>query len=183
MTIVEQLFTLFAQHGQGAYFGEAVSETEHALQAAHQARQQGAPDSLIAAALLHDVGHLLHNLGDDFTARGIDDRHEQGGAAWLAAHFPPEVVDPVRLHVDAKRYLCAVTPEYYQGLSETSKRSLALQGGPMSSEERAAFERLPHWRDAVALRHWDDEAKIPGLAVPGLETYRGMLESLTRNAS
>ena len=183
MTIVDQLLDLFARHGQGAYFGEAVSETEHALQAAHLARQQGAADCLVAAALLHDVGHLLHNLGEDFTARGIDDRHEHGGAAWLLAHFPPEVVDPVRLHVDAKRYLCAVKPDYYQGLSETSKRSLALQGGPMSPDEQAAFERLPHWREAVALRHWDDEAKVPALEVPSIETYRDLLESLTRKAS
>ncbi|MFQ3649589.1 MAG: HD domain-containing protein, partial [Gemmataceae bacterium] len=119
MTFVDQLLQLFTHHGQGAYFGEAVSETEHALQAAHLARQQGAADPLVAAALLHDVGHLLHHLGEDFTARGIDDQHERGGAAWLADYFPAEVVEPVRLHVAAKRYLCAVQPDYYQSLSKT----------------------------------------------------------------
>ena len=181
MTFLEQLFHLFAHHGQGAYFGEPVSETEHALQAAHLARQQAAPDSLVAAALLHDVGHLLHHLGEDFTARGIDDQHENGGAAWLEAHFPPEVVEPVRLHVAAKRYLCAVQPHYYQALSETSRRSLALQGGPMSPAEQAAFEQSPYWRAALQLRHWDDAAKIPGLDVPELETYRPLLHSLLRN--
>jgi phosphonate degradation associated HDIG domain protein len=182
MTFIDQLLHLFTYHGQGAYFGESVSETEHALQAAHLARQQGAPDCLVAAALLHDVGHLLHHWGEDFTARGIDDQHESAGAAWLEAYFPPEVVQPVRLHVAAKRYLCAVQPDYYQGLSETSRRSLALQGGPMSPAEQAAFEQDPHWRDALQLRLWDDAAKIPGLDVPGLQTYRPLLTSLLRNS-
>jgi phosphonate degradation associated HDIG domain protein len=180
MTQVDELLELFRTRGQGAYFGEAVSETEHALQAAHLARQANAPDALVAAALLHDVGHLLHHLGEDFTARGIDDHHEAAGAAWLDAHFPRAVVDPVRLHVEAKRYLCAVKPDYHSGLSESSRRSLTLQGGPMSADERAAFEQLPYWREAIALRHWDDAAKVPGLEVPGLDSYRNLLLNLMR---
>lgn len=176
--IVDRLINLFAQRGSGLYFGEAVTEAEHALQSAYLARQAGAADSLVAAALLHDVGHLLHNLGEDVAERGIDARHEDAGAAWLADHFGRAVADPVRLHVAAKRYLCAAEPTYCAGLSPASLRSLQLQGGPFTVEEMAAFEREPHWRDALALRRWDDGAKVPGLEVPALESYRRLLESL-----
>jgi gamma-butyrobetaine dioxygenase len=177
MNVIDQLFHLFAVAGQGAYFGEAVTETEHALQTAHLARTSGAPDELITAALLHDVGHLLHGLGEDVAERGIDARHERGGADWLARHFTPAVVDPVRLHVEAKRYLCAIDPAYLAGLSPASTRSLHLQGGPHTEEEVRAFEREPFFADAVALRRWDDGAKVPGLAVPGLEEYRCCLRA------
>src|SRR5262249_4343349 len=119
---IDSLFTLFREKGNGAYFGEAVTETEHALQCAHLAEQSGAPPELIAAALLHDVGHLLHGLPEDAAERGLDGRHEEEGAAWLRGHFGPAVVDPVRLHVAAKRYLCAVEPDYHAGLSEASRR-------------------------------------------------------------
>src|SRR5262245_45593156 len=123
MRIIDRIITLFDEKGQGAYFGEAVTETEHALQCAHLAETSGAASELIAAALLHDVGHLLHGLGEDVAERGIDGRHEEGGAAWLRAHFGPAVVDPVRLHVQAKRYLCTVEPAYHAGLSAASRRS------------------------------------------------------------
>jgi [1-hydroxy-2-(trimethylamino)ethyl]phosphonate dioxygenase len=178
---VERILSLFRDSGDGAYFGEAVTETEHALQCAHWAERAGSPPEVIAAALLHDVGHLLHDLGEDFADRGIDDRHEDGGAKWLAEYFDPAVTDPVRLHVAAKRYLCAVDPTYQSGLSKASLLSLRLQGGPMSEEEVADFERKPHYRSAVAVRRWDDAAKVPGLAVPGLEHYRSLLASVATN--
>jgi phosphonate degradation associated HDIG domain protein len=178
MSVIDQILTLFREKGNGAYFGEAVTETEHALQCAHLAAQSGAGPELVASALLHDVGHLLHGLGEDLAERGIDGRHEQAGAAWLGRHFGPAVVDPVRLHVAAKRYLCAVEPDYHAGLSEASRLSLRLQGGPMSAEEVSRFEREPWFRAAVAVRRWDDGAKVPGLAVPGLDHYRPCLEAV-----
>jgi phosphonate degradation associated HDIG domain protein len=177
MNVIDHLFTLFREKGNGAYFGEAVTETEHALQCAHLAEQSGAAPALIAAALLHDVGHLLHGLPEDVAERGIDGRHEEGGAAWLKRSFGPAVVDPVRLHVAAKRYLCAVEPDYHAGLSEASQRNLRLQGGPMSAEEVCRFEQERWFRSAVAVRRWDDAAKVPGLVVPGLDHYRPCLEA------
>jgi gamma-butyrobetaine dioxygenase len=176
MNCIEELLDLFALHGQGMYFGEDVTELEHALQAAHLASTSGAAETLIAAALLHDVGHLLHGLPEDIADRGIDARHEATGSAYLSRHFRPEIVDPARLHVAAKRYLCAVEPMYLSGLSHASQLSLSLQGGPMSAVETHAFEREPHWQAAIACRRWDDAAKVPGLRVPGLETYRPLLE-------
>lgn len=178
MNAIDRIVTLFREKGDGAYFGEAVSETEHALQCAHLAEQSGAPPELIAAALLHDLGHLLHGLQEDLAERGIDGRHEEVGAAWLGRHFGATVADPVRLHVAAKRYLCAVEPGYHAGLSEASQRSLRLQGGPMSPEEVCHFEREPGFRSAVAVRHWDDGAKVPGLVVPGLDHYRPCLRAV-----
>jgi phosphonate degradation associated HDIG domain protein len=178
MDIIDRLFTVFREKGNGAYFGEAVTETEHALQCAHLAEQSGAAPEQIAAALLHDVGHLLHGLPEDVAERGIDGRHEEQGATWLERNFGPAVVDPVRLHVAAKRYLCAVEPAYYAGLSEASRRSLRLQGGPMSPEEVSRFEQQAWFRSAVAVRRWDDAAKVPGLVVPRLEHYRPCLQGV-----
>lgn len=180
MSIADEVVRLFADRGREAYLGEPVSQAEHALQAADLAGREGADPALIVAALLHDVGHLIHGLGDDMADRGIDARHEQAGARYLARHFGPEVAEPARLHVAAKRYLCAVDPEYLGRLSDASRRSLELQGGAMSTEELERFERLPHHREAVTLRRWDDEAKIPGLVVPGVESYRGMILETAR---
>jgi [1-hydroxy-2-(trimethylamino)ethyl]phosphonate dioxygenase len=182
MTLVDDILRLFHERGSGLYFGEAVTETEHALQSAHLAEVAGADPELVAAALLHDIGHLFHDLGEDAADRGTDARHEDGGAAWLGRHFGPAVADPVRLHVAAKRYLCAVELAYLAGLSPASRRSLVLQGGPFSTDEQAAFRREPHWERAVALRRWDDAAKVPGLAVPGLEHYRPLLEAVLKGS-
>lgn len=181
MTIVDQILTLFDSRGDEAYLGEPVSQTEHALQAAWHAEREGAPDRLVVAALLHDCGHLLHGLSEGIADEGLDGRHEAAGQAWLGRHFGPEVTEPVRLHVAAKRYLCAVEPEYGQRLSPASLRSLELQGGPMSEGEVRQFEQNPHCEGAVQLRRWDDLAKIPGLAVPGLEHYRTRLEAAVRS--
>jgi phosphonate degradation associated HDIG domain protein len=175
MGVIDRLLQLYTEAGQGAYFGEAVSEVEHALQTAHLAERAAVDDELVAAALLHDVGHLLHGLPEDIAEKGIDGRHEEGGAAWLERHFGPAVASPVRLHVAAKRYLCAVEPTYQASLSEASRLSLRLQGGPMTAAEVEQFEREPYHADAVALRRWDDGAKVPGRVVPGLEHYRDRL--------
>jgi [1-hydroxy-2-(trimethylamino)ethyl]phosphonate dioxygenase len=180
MNIIEEILELFARRGASAYHGEAVSQAEHALQAADLAEQEGAPDRLIVAALLHDVGHLLDGQDEDLAERGVDGRHEEAGGAWLARHFGAEVTAPIRLHVAAKRYLCAVDPAYLEGLSPASRLSLDVQGGPMRAEERAQFEANPYSRDALRLRHWDDLAKVPGLVVPGLEHYRERLAIAAR---
>ncbi len=178
MTIVESLIELFNMRGAAAYHGEAVSQAEHALQAAELAEREGAPDYLVVAALLHDVGHLLDGQDEDLADRGVDGCHEEAGCAWLAQHFGPEVTEPIRLHVAAKRYLCAVSPAYRDGLSPASRLSLSLQGGDMSDEECAAFKRNPTHRDALRLRYWDDAAKVRGLEVPGLEHYRERLAKM-----
>jgi [1-hydroxy-2-(trimethylamino)ethyl]phosphonate dioxygenase len=177
MSLIDRIFALCTEKGHGAYFGEGVTELEHALQCANLAEQSGADDELITAALLHDVGHLLHGLPEDIAGHGIDGRHEVGGAAWLQPYFAPAVVDPVRLHVAAKRYLCAREPAYLASLSPASQVSLRLQGGPMTPEEAQRFEQEPWFKSAVAVRRWDDGAKVPGLAVPGLEHYRQRLQA------
>jgi len=174
---IDLVINLFHEKGNGAYFGESVTETEHALQCAHLAEQSGADHELMAAALLHDVGHLLHGLPEHIAEQGTNGRHEQGGATWLSSYFGPAVVDPVRLHVAAKRYLCAVEPDYLTGLSDASRLSLRLQGGLMSADEASRFETEPGFRSAIAVRRWDDAAKVPGLAVPPLEHYRSSLEA------
>jgi phosphonate degradation associated HDIG domain protein len=178
MKIADTIIELYQSKGSGAYFGEGVTETEHALQSAHLAEKSGADQETIVAALLHDIGHLLHNLPEDIAEQGIDGRHEEGGAAWLLNYFPNSVVDPIRLHVAAKRYLCAVEEGYFEKLSPASQQSLRLQGGPFSREEIDEFEKEPFWRTALALRHWDDTAKLVGWSVPGLEHYRSHLQEV-----
>jgi gamma-butyrobetaine dioxygenase len=174
MHIVDEVFDLFAKRGSAAYLGEPVSQQEHALQAAHLAFLEDAPGTLVAAALLHDIGHLL-GTEDDAAERGIDARHEERGHAWLSRWFVPQVVEPVRLHVIAKRYLCAVKPEYLQSLSTASQRSLELQGGPLPPDEAYLFERNPFGAAAVRVRLWDDCAKVPACEVPGIEHYAAIL--------
>ncbi len=174
---IEFILGLFKERGNAAYIGEPVSQTEHALQTAWAAEQSGASGALIAAALLHDVGHLLHDLPEDCALAGIDDAHEERGARWLACHFGPEVAEPVLLHVAAKRFLCATEPTYADRLSEASLRSLQLQGGPFTAEETGRFQSNPHAHAAVVLRRLDEQAKVPGLHTPGLEHFRPFLEA------
>ena len=174
---IDFVVRLFKERGDAAYLGEPVSQTEHALQTAWAAQQAGAGDTLVAAALLHDVGHLLHDLPEDCALAGIDDAHEERGARWLLRTFCPEVAEPVRLHVAAKRYLCATDPTYMGRLSEASLRSLELQGGAFTPEEAARFRAHPHAEAALLLRRLDEEAKVPGLAAPALEHFRPCLEA------
>jgi len=170
-TRVDDILELFARHGHSEYGGEAVTQLEHALQAAFFAERQAAPANLIAAALVHDVGHLLHSLPDDAPDQGIDDAHEILAARWLADRFGPAVCEPVRLHVTAKRYLCAVDDTYFGQLSAPSVLSLGLQGGPMTPEETREFERMPFSQESVQLRRWDDAAKVIDLQTPGIDYY------------
>jgi len=174
----DEIIQLMKARGGASYFGEPVSQLEHALQAAWFASQAGSPPALVAAALLHDIGHLLHDLPENVADSGVDTRHEEAGYQWLSTAFGPAVAEPVRAHVAAKRYLCRVDPEYLAQLSPASVQSLALQGGPFSAEEAGVFEKLPWYREAVQLRRWDDAAKQPGLVVPPLDDYRVLLTTL-----
>ena len=178
MTVTDQIFELFQTRGHDAYFGEGVSQREHALQAAWLAENSNAPPALVVAALLHDIGHLVHGLPENIGDHGVDGYHEAAGANWLRAHFGPEVTEPIRLHVDAKRYLCATDPTYRAMLSPSSQQSLELQGGPANPAEARALEANPFFEGAVMLRRWDDAAKVPDLTLPGFEHYRKLIDSL-----
>ena len=176
--IINEIFEAFQKHGDELYEGgEQVTQQQHALQTAHAAEKDGASDTLIAAAVLHDYGHLVHDLPQEVVARGIDDKHEELAAALLEPYFVPAVTEPARLHVPAKRYLCAVEPSYYDKLSPVSIRSLELQGGPLTEEEVKAFEALPHFADAVRLRRYDEMGKDPDAVTPDLAYYRSCLEA------
>jgi phosphonate degradation associated HDIG domain protein len=178
--VLARVERLFAERGGGEYHGEAVTQLEHALQAAHMAETDGRPAEWIAAALLHDVGHLLHGHGEDYLEHGINDRHEDLGARFLAHGFGPAVTEPIRLHVPAKRYLCAARSDYFATLSSASVRSLELQGGAMSADEVREFERHPHFAAAAAIREYDDRAKVVGLSTPPFAHFRTYLEASLR---
>lgn len=179
-TAIGFIEALFAEIGARDYLGEAVSQEAHALQCAVCADQADDPPELVAAALLHDIGHYLNALPEHAAVHGLDDRHEITGAAFLARFFPAEVSEPVRLHVDAKRYLCAVEPDYFDRLSSASVRSLELQGGPMDEAECAAFAANPHHKAAVKLRRYDETGKVAGLKTPSVAAFRPVLQALVR---
>ena len=169
--IIADILQLFNEKGHSEYGGEAVTQMEHALQTATLARENNASDQLITAALLHDIGHLLHDLPNDAPLKGIDDVHENKAAVFLRKYFPEAVTEPVRLHVMAKRYLSSTEETYYSLLSEPSKQSLVLQGGLMSSIEVSSFEQNPFFSDAVKLRKWDDQAKVQELTTAPVEDF------------
>ncbi|MBS0342213.1 MAG: phosphohydrolase [Proteobacteria bacterium] len=173
---LEDIVTLFEAKGHEQYDGEPVTQLEHALQSAHQAEQEGAGSALISAALLHDIGHLLHDFGDTPSMKGLDDVHQYRCLPFLRSLFGPATLEPIRLHVDAKRFLCAREPAYHDSLSADSQRSLKLQGGVFDAAQAAAFEALPFAMDAVRLRRWDDGAKSADLEVPGLAHFVRHLE-------
>ncbi|MCU7820615.1 phosphonate degradation HD-domain oxygenase [Kitasatospora sp. DSM 101779] len=175
---LDTLQDLFEGEGAAEYLGEKVTQAEHMLQAAVLAHRDGAPPHLVAAALLHDVGHFHGTVTGSQPMAGTDNRHSHTGADRLARWFGPEVTEPIRLHVAAKRYLCAVEPEYRAGLSEASEYTLQVQGGPMDAEEAAAFAALPGAADAVAVRRWDDLAKTADADTPGFAHFRPLLAGL-----
>jgi predicted HD phosphohydrolase len=172
MSGVAELLALYEGERATAMYDEVVTEREHALQAALLAEEAGAPPATVAAALLHDVGRLLVDV------EPADRAHEHLGERHLARWFGPEVTSPVGLHVAAKRYLCATEPGYLGTLSEVSIRSLAVQGGPMDADEVRAFRDRPGWEAAVALRRWDDEAKVAGTVTREVVDYRPTLEAV-----
>jgi phosphonate degradation associated HDIG domain protein len=170
------VLALFESKGNEPY-GERVTQTAHALQSAALAEAEGAAPALIAAALLHDVGHLIAKPSDG------DDRHEDIGAGLLMKLFGPAVAEPVRLHVAAKRFLCATQAGYFATLSPASVESLALQGGPFTADEAAVFARHPHTEDALRLRRWDDLAKVPDAPTKPLAAYATLFTRLTKSGA
>ena len=178
--ISEFICWLFNKRGAELYLGEAVTMAEHMLQAAHFAEQEGADEELIVAALLHDVGHFTGEFGDDYIEQGVDNLHEDAGDAVLSPFFPKAVTEPIRLHVTAKKYLCATDSAYYETLSDASKRTLELQGGAMADEEIREFEGNPHFKNAVRMRRWDDAGKVSGMQVAGVDHYLAMINRTRR---
>ena len=177
MNPINEIRSFFDQRGHLAY-GEGVTELQHALQTASLAERDDAPNNLIVAALLHDIGHLLHGLPEDVAEQGIDGLHEQIGEKWLKQRFGPEISQPVRLHVTAKRYQCTVNPDYLEQLSPASTKSFVLQDGKMDEDEITAFERNPFFKDALQLRTWDDNAKNPKATTPLLEHYLPLIKAV-----
>jgi predicted HD phosphohydrolase len=160
------LTSIYDGRATGQYGLTLINQRAHAVQSAYHARAQGLPASLVVAALLHDIGHMVHSLDDHPAALGIDDQHETNGADWLKRYFGPDVTEPIRLHVAAKRYLCTVEPDYFEKLTDDSIESLSLQGGRMTEAELAAFMQEPYREGAVALRRIDELAKDPNGPMP-----------------
>lgn len=174
--IVTFIAGIFERRGAEDYLGEAVTMAEHMLQGAALAEREGASEDLVAAALLHDIGHFTSEFGTMSLGDTRDNYHEESGAEVLAPFFPAVIVACVRLHVPAKRYLCATDKGYFNRLSEASKHTLSLQGGPMSADEVAAFEENPFYREAVRVRIWDDEGKKPSVKTPAFKDYMPLLQ-------
>lgn len=179
MSVFAEIAAAFERRGRESY-GEGVTQLEHALQTAWLAERAGAAPALLSAALLHDIGHMLHALPEDIAERGVDAQHESIGSAWLSRHFGPAVSEPVRLHVEAKRYLAAAEPGYFDRLSEASKLSLRLQGGPHEPDAARRFLDQPYAEAAAQVRRWDDEAKIMGLRTPDLAHFAPLIAAPAR---
>ncbi len=179
--IVDYLEDIFKRRGAESYLGEKVSMAQHMLQAAQAAEQSQAGPDLIVAALLHDVGHYSNEIPDTVLMKGTDNYHEEAGANFLADYFPLSVTEPVRQHVATKRYLCATDPTYMSRLSEASVYTLKVQGGPMSPDEVAEFEKTPYLDNCIKVRIWDDEGKDPDKPHPDFSHYRDLVQSLVKN--
>jgi phosphonate degradation associated HDIG domain protein len=173
---LQRIADLLTLKADGLYGLSEINQRQHALQAAWLAEQTGCPEPLIVASLLHDIGHLVHDLGDNPAEDGVDDLHEERGYDFLRAWFGPEVTEPVRLHVAAKRYLCATEADYFSKLSKDSVLSLSLQGGPMSAAEVVAFDAIPQSAAAVKLRRFDEQAKVKNLETPPIQHFLPYVE-------
>lgn len=174
---IPDIVGLLRAKGHARYDGEPVTQLEHALQSAHLAEQAGAGSALVTAALLRDLGHLLHELRGTPTQQDLDDLHQYRCLPFLRPRFGPATLEPIRLHVEAKRWLCAREPGHLASLSPDSRRSLALQGGVFSAARAPAFEALPHAGDAIRLRRWDDRAKCAGGHTPELKHFVRHMEA------
>ena len=178
--IVNYIEDIFDRRGAESYLGEDVTMSQHMLQAAQCAEKSGADDSLIVAALLQDIGHYKNEIPETSLAKGIDNYHEEAGANFLENYFPISVVEPIRQHVAAKRYLCTVNSDYLERLSPASIHTLNLQGGPMNKEEVKEFEKNDYLEQCVKLRYWDEDAKDPERVHPAFSYYRPLVESLVK---
>lgn len=177
-----RIIDILLTKGNAQYGTEAVSQLEHALQCACLAETNDSSPELITASLLHDFGHLVHNLGEDAAEKGIDDRHEYRALGYLKTIFGDAVTEPIRMHVNAKRYLCAVNQDYWDSLSPASKTSLELQGGIFSEAEATEFINHLYAVDAVRLRIWDDLAKVEALVTPELNYFLPAIEKSIINS-
>ena len=178
MVFPEILFEIMGSKGSAQYGLEAVSQLEHGLQCAALAQEAGSEPALVIAALFHDIGHLIAKSNNAVDLKSEDGRHEVLGAAFLGQWFSCDVTGPIRLHVHAKRYLCLENRDYWNSLSDASKRSLQKQGGAFKKDEASEFLQRPYARDAIKLRKWDDRAKVPGRFHPGLDEYFDLVSAL-----
>ena len=179
-TIVNHIEDVFKRRGAESYLGEQVTMAQHMLQTAQCAEQAGADDSQIVAALLHDIGHYKNEIPENVLAKGKNNFHEEAGANFLEDYFPSSVVEPIRQHVAAKRYLCAVKSDYFERLSPASVHTLNLQGGPMNTEEVEEFEKNDYLVQCIQLRYWDEDGKDPERKHPPFSYYRPLIESLVK---
>ena len=178
--IVDHIEDVFKRRGAESYLGEQVTMAQHMLQTAQCAEQAGADNSQIVAALLHDIGHYKNEIPETSLAKGVDNFHEEAGANFLEDYFPISVVEPIRQHVAAKRYLCAVKSDYFRRLSAASIHTLNLQGGPMNEEEVKEFEKNVYFEQCINLRYWDEDAKDPERVHPTFSYYRPLVETLVK---
>ncbi|MCZ6469831.1 MAG: HD domain-containing protein [Gammaproteobacteria bacterium] len=179
-TLVDYILDLFTRRGSEAYMGEPVNMAQHMEQTAACAVADDASDNLVIAALLHDIGHFVGDFPIDALETGIDNLHELAAAKFLQDFYPASVTEPIRLHVAAKKYLCALDGEYFAHLSAASVQSLQVQGGPMTETEIEAFESSPYHQAAVQLRHYDDDGKVAGLDIKPVQSYQNMLQSVLK---
>ena len=179
--IVDLIEDIFLRRGAESYLGEQVTMAQHMLQAAQCAEEAGADNSQIVAALLHDIGHYKNEIPESSLARGINNFHEEAGANFLEDYFPTSVVEPIRQHVAAKRYLCAVDSNYLSLLSSASVHTLNLQGGAMSDKEVKEFEKNEYLEQCINLRYWDDQGKDPEKNCPSFSYYRALIDSLVKS--
>ena len=174
---------IFNRLGADSYLGEDVTMSEHMLQSAFKAEQAGESDETITAALLHDIGHYTGEFPENYIELGVDNQHETTGAAILEKFFPAEVSEPVRWHVEAKRYLCAVEPDYFSGLSEASVKTLELQGGPLNSAQIEEFEKNPHLEAIIRVRRYDDGGKLAGVITPEISYYLDIAQTVLNESA
>ena len=179
--IIDFIFELFAQRGAEEYMGESVTMSQHMEQTAACAVADEASDSLVISALLHDIGHFVGDHPIDALEKGKDNYHDEVGASFLEPYFPASVTEPIRLHVAAKRYLCATDKSYHGRLSAASVNSLNVQGGPMNAQEVEQFESNLYYQDAVKARLYDDDGKVTGLSIKPVTHYRKTLQSLVKD--
>jgi len=180
-SIVDHIEDVFRRRGAESYLGEEGTMAQHMLQTAQCAEQAGADNSQIVAALLHDIGHYKNEIPETSLAKGINNFHEEAGANFLEDFFPLSVVEPIRQHVAAKRYLCAVKSDYLDHLSSASLHTLNLQGGPMNADEVREFEKNEYIEQCIQLRYWDEEGKDPEREHPPFSYYRSLIESIVKN--
>ena len=179
--VVDLIEDIFLRRGAESYLGERVTMAQHMLQTAQCAEEAGADSAQIVSALLHDIGHYKNEIPESSLAKGVNNFHEEAGANFLEEYFPASVIEPVRQHVEAKRYLCAVRPEYFMRLSPASINTLNLQGGPMNEKEIEEFENNDYLDHCINLRYWDEKAKDPERKCASFSYYRSLIESLVKN--